>query len=91
MTRYLIEPAEAGAIPLTPLTKESLPAWLEGQRPEAAAWVRAAGFDGAAGALCLLPGPGGALARVLAGIDPKDLLWSYAALPGKLGKLGCLG
>ena len=87
MTRYLTEPAEAGAIPLTPLSKDTLPAWLEAQRPEAAAWVKAAGFDGAAGALCLLPGPEGGLARVLAGIDPKDVLWSYAGLPGKLGKV----
>ena len=85
MTRYLADSAEAGAIPLTPLARDSLPAWLEAQTTERAAWVKAAGFDGAAGSVCLLPGPEGGPARALIGIDPKDVLWSYAAIPGKLG------
>ena len=97
MTRYLVEPpgppgpSEAGAIPLTALSKETLPAWLEAQAPERAAWVKASGFEAAPGSVCLLPGPEGALAGAVAGVDPKDLLWSFAGLPGRLGKAANAG
>ncbi len=87
MTEHLVARAGAGAVNLTPLSKETLAAWLAEQAPERADWVRDTGFTGAAGAICPLPGKGGALTQVLAGIDPKDVLWSYAALPGKLGAL----
>lgn len=47
---------DAGAIPIRPLSKADLPAWLE-QNPPHAAWVKANGFTGEAGSFVLLPGP----------------------------------
>jgi leucyl aminopeptidase len=87
MTAYLIERTTAGAIPLTPLSGDTLTARLAAQPPGTAVWVRDAGFTGAPGTICLVPGPDGTIARVLAGIDAQDPLWSYAGLPGKLGPL----
>ncbi len=74
----------ARLVPITPLAKAELGRWLRGRPAAEAVWVKAAGFEAAPGALCLVPGAGGALARVLAGIDPDDDLWSYADLPGRL-------
>ena len=84
MPAFLTARAGARLVPITPLAKDNLEGWLLG-RPEAeAAWVRAAGFKAEPGAICLLAGAGGSLARVLAGVDPEDGLWSYAGLPAKL-------
>ncbi len=74
----------AHLVPITPLAKAELNRWLRGRPAAEAAWVKAAGFTAAPGALCLVPGAGGALARVLAGIDPDDELWCYGDLPGRL-------
>jgi leucyl aminopeptidase len=71
-------------VPITPLAKAELARWLKRRPAAEAAWVKAAGFEAEPGSLCLVPGAGGALARVLAGIDPDDELGSYAGLPGRL-------
>ncbi len=71
-------------VPITPLAKAGLTRWLKGRPAAEAAWVKAAGFTAAPGALCLMSGAGGALARVLIGIDPDDDLWCFADLPGRL-------
>ncbi len=76
--------AGAHLVPITPLAKAELGRWLHGRPAAEAAWVEAAGFEAEPGALLLVPGAGGALARVLAGIDPDDDLWGYADLPGRL-------
>ena len=73
-----------GAVPITPLTKDELKAWLEAQPKADAAWAAASGFKAEPGTVCLLPGRGGTLKRVLAGRDADDDLWSYAGLPGSL-------
>ncbi len=74
----------ARLVPIVSLAKAGLDRWLKGRPAAEAAWVTAAGFNAKPGSLCLVPGAGGALARVLAGIDPDDELWSYAGLPGRL-------
>ena len=74
----------ARLVPITPLAKADLDRWLRGRPAAEAAWVKAAGFEAKPGALCLVPGAGGALTRVLAGIDPDDDLWCYGDLPGRL-------
>jgi len=71
-------------VPITPLAKADLGRWLKGRPAAEAAWVKAAGFMAAPGALCLMPGAGGTLDRVLVGIDPDDDLWCFADLPGRL-------
>ena len=52
--------------------------------PAEAAWLRATGFRAGAGELALVPGPGGGLARALAGTGEGAGLWSLAGLPSKL-------
>ncbi len=71
-------------VPIVGLAKTGLRSWLKRRPAAEATWVKAAGFEAAPGSICLVPGAGGALARVLAGIDPEDALWSYAGLPGRL-------
>jgi leucyl aminopeptidase len=88
MQIYLTAHPGAGAVPITPLKKAALDGWLSGPGAPHAAWVRAAGFTATAGSICLIPGDGGGLARVLVGIDPDDDLWTYADLPGKLPREG---
>ena len=82
---YFANRADRGTVPLTPLTKATLPEWLAGQPTRIAKWVESLGFKAEPGSVCLLPADGtGGLGRALAGIDPDDGLWSFAGLPGKL-------
>ncbi len=87
MTKYLLERARAGALLLTPLSKDELKVWLAGQPRPCVEWVKNTGFTAAPGTVCPLPSEGGALTQVLAGIDPKDTIWSYAALPSTLAAM----
>ena len=83
-TKGLIDAPRGRAVPITALTEETLPGWLKGQGKRLATWVKQAGFTGAAGRLCLLPGDDGALDRVLAGVDWSEGPWALAHLPGAL-------
>ena len=73
-----------GMVPITPLTAGDLKGWLGRQPRTLARWVTGTGFDAAPGSVCLLPGDGGALAGVLAGMGGSGDVWSYAGLPEKL-------
>ncbi len=84
MLPTLLATAGTATVPITPLTKAGLPGWLEAQPPATAAWVRALNFTAEAGATAFLPGEGGALARVLAGVSAPDDLWAFAGLPAGL-------
>ena len=83
MPKYLTTRA-AGAVPILPLTAERLKAWLTAQPATVTAWVESLGFAAKPGTHCLLPGADGALARVLAGIDPAEGPYAYAGLPAAL-------
>ena len=74
----------AGALPLTPLSKDSLGAWLKQQPKGVAAWVEGTGFSAAPDSFCFLPGKDGAPTGVLAGMDPDDGPWALAGLPKRL-------
>jgi leucyl aminopeptidase len=75
-------------------TEPSLPIWLvseatwpgvaENLPPAARAFAKAQGFDGKAGAHCLLPDAEGGLHGVLFGIDKPDAKHRDPFLPGKL-------
>ena len=67
-----------------PIEKAVFAAWRAGQDPELAAWVESTGFAAEPGTVSLVAGAGGALGRVLAGVEAHDGLWSYAGLPGRL-------
>jgi leucyl aminopeptidase len=63
----------------------AVPARRRSTQPSAvAAWVGNTGFTAKPGSLCLLPGPEGALERVLAGVDPDEGPWAGAGLPSAL-------
>ncbi len=72
------------SVPLTPLTKAGLEAWLATQPASVTAWVTATGFTADAGSMALIPGPDGGLTRVLAGVSALDDVWGLGDLPSKL-------
>jgi leucyl aminopeptidase len=87
MTFSLIDD-DAGAVPITLIAKERLPAWLaeaeEGERN----WLSATGFTAEAGACAPVPGEAGRVGRVVVGLgaggEPGTALWALAGLPDAL-------
>jgi leucyl aminopeptidase len=81
-----------GAIPITPLTKKQLPAWLNEAPDHERNWVRAIGFSADPGKHALVPGNAGRFARVVVGLgdadDTRRTMWGLAGLPGELPE-GC--
>src|ERR1700739_1129742 len=77
-----------GAIPITPLTKEQLPAWLDEAPDHERNWVRAVGFSAAPGKHALVPGNAGRFDRVVVGLGDADearrTMWAFAGLSGEL-------
>jgi leucyl aminopeptidase len=80
----LVPAGGAPATPLTLVTRDDLAGRLDAFGSAARRWAEATRFAGEAGKFLLLPGEGGALARVLVGWSPTDSLWAIAALPGAL-------
>ena len=87
MAFSLIDPT-AGAVPVTALTKDRLPAGLEAAPARERRWVRSLGFAADAGKFALVPGGDGELARVLLGLGDQDdgaaTMWALAGLPAAL-------
>jgi len=81
-----------GAIPITPLTKKQLPAWLDEAPDSERNWVRAIGFSADPGKHALVPGNAGRFTRVVVGLgdadDTRRTMWALAGLPAKLPE-GC--
>lgn len=86
MTHCLVDDGNGAAIPLVAVTPRTLDAWLAAQPATAAAWVRAAGFDAAAGALLAVPGDDGRVAVALVGLDAERPLWGWAGAAARLPK-----
>ncbi len=84
MTASLTARATARTVPITPVETAVFEAWLAGEPDAVRQWVNTAGFEAAPGKISLVAGPDGRLARVLAGVERHDGLWSYAGLPGCL-------
>lgn len=84
MIACLTARAGARAVPVTPLNKGGLKAWLAGAPAAARSWVKACAFAAEAGELCLVPDGKGGIARVLAGTGEDDSHWAFAGLPGSL-------
>ena len=83
MLEYLIAES-ASAIPIRPVTEESLPGVLARLDEMQRRWVAATGFVGAPGKVALLPDAAGRLAHVLVGLRAGEELWALAALPDSL-------
>ena len=73
------------AIPLHAVTPETWTATAE--QLGLVDFVRATGFDGAQGALCLVPGRGAGLAAVLYGLGKKSMPDADSFIAGKLPTL----
>jgi leucyl aminopeptidase len=72
------------AVPIDFVDKESWPIHAETLPPPIAAFARASGFDGKPGAHLLAPGPDGAPALVLFGVEAPSARHRDPFLPGKL-------
>ena len=73
-----------GAIAITPVTAETLPAWLESASAADREWLRTTGFIGEPGTFAFVPGTTGNSARVVFASSPHDGVWAYAGLPRSL-------
>ena len=83
MSDHLVAPSPA-AVPLQPVTTESLAGILARLDETARRWVETTRYLGEAGKALLLPDAAGRLARVLIGVRPGEELWALAALPDTL-------
>ena len=78
---YALIDDDGGAVPLTPLTKTQLSAWLETAPPRERDWAAAVGFKAEAGKTALVPNEHGKLGRVLTGVgDGEAAMWCVAGL-----------
>jgi len=75
---------QAAAIPLHLVTPADLPTLGARLTPAQRQWLQSSGFDASPGRVLLLPGAEGALAAVLAGVEPAQPLWQLAGLPQQL-------
>ncbi len=71
------------AIPITPISKSSLPQWVK-SHPAQRAWLNLTGFKAEPGSFTFLPGSDGDPARVLAARDEGEPIWAFAGLPTSL-------
>ncbi len=78
----------SGAVPITTLTKDRLPAWLEAATARERNWAQSTGFTADDGKPALVPGENGRLGRVLVGLgdgpDAAASMWALAGLADAL-------
>ena len=76
---------DAGAVPVTVLTKAGVEAWRETAPRHARDWAMATGFTGEAGKLALVPDDAGKLGHVLVGrAEDEAAMWALAGLSENL-------
>ena len=86
---YSLIDSDSSAVPLTALSKEQLPAWLERASARERDWAAATGFKAAAGKTALLPDAHGKLGRVLVGTGESEAaMWAVAGLSETLPEGG---
>ncbi len=77
--------APKNTVPITVVDEADFKVWLGEQKPSSRAWVKSNGFEAGKGSVCLIPGKGGKLGRVLCGRDKVTPdIWRIAALPKHL-------
>jgi leucyl aminopeptidase len=72
------------AVPITPVTPESLPGAMERLSDLERRWVSGLGFKAEPGATALVPAATGGLGRVLVGWNPEEAIWALGGLPETL-------
>ncbi|MGM0553580.1 MAG: leucyl aminopeptidase family protein [Pseudomonadota bacterium] len=78
METVFVDPTES-AIPLVPVTRDSLEARLDEAPAHWRAWAKADGFRADPGSLLRIPDAQGQVAAVLVGFDAETPLWMLAA------------
>ena len=90
---YLIDPnssletnqtAATAAIPIMLITAAELGQWLGAQDANTRAWVESTGFRAEPHSVLRIPGPDGAIARVLCGVGKDRDMWSLSTAAAKL-------
>ena len=89
----LIDPPADGATPILPVGVPDLEKWMKKAPRELARWAKSAGFTAAPGQVVLVPGPEGAVAKVLFGLGDRggkegaaSAMWVWSSLPATLPK-----
>lgn len=77
-------PSNSSPVPLTPVRKHGLDAWIEAAPASVATWLRATDFKAKPGEFRLVPGAEGQLERVVFGAREEGHLWQIAGLAGAL-------
>ncbi|MES2405193.1 MAG: leucyl aminopeptidase family protein [Pseudomonadota bacterium] len=72
------------AIPLTPVTRHAWPDFAKTLGARQQRWAQSSGFEGQAGAFCLLSDAQGGAARVVCGIDASSPPFALGGLPYRL-------
>ncbi|WIG56604.1 MAG: Peptidase B [Rhodanobacteraceae bacterium] len=72
------------AIPLTPVTRRAWPDFAKTLGARQQRFAQSSGFEGQAGAFCLLPDARGGTARVVCGIDASSPPFALGGLPFRL-------
>ncbi len=83
MAAYLTETSGA-SVPITVLRAADWPGWRSGCEDALQTWVTANAFEAAPCTVCLVPGAGGGLERVLVGSAIGDSIGALAGLPYQL-------
>src|SRR5215472_8744002 len=71
------------AIPITAVTPQTLPAWIE-RHPQSRAWLSSLGFKAAPGTFVFLPAPDGRTVGILAAATDESSVFRLAHLPNAL-------
>ena len=71
------------AVPITPITRATLPAWLE-QHAESREWLSATGFKAEPGSFAFVPGRDGSPSAILASPGEGAPVYAFAHLPTAL-------
>jgi leucyl aminopeptidase len=87
--RYLSKNTRANAIPIIPLGNNALRSWVKRQSKPLGNWIRRTRFKADPGAISLVAGSDGELARVLFGTGPSGApagedIWEWASLAARL-------
>ncbi|MBV9824220.1 MAG: leucyl aminopeptidase family protein [Alphaproteobacteria bacterium] len=76
---------EAGAVPVSAVSKATLAAWDEAAGERQREWTRSTAFTGEAGKVALIPGDDGRLSQVLIGVgDDAAAMWAFADMSQSL-------
>jgi leucyl aminopeptidase len=72
------------ALPIIPLTSDTLSGWLKSADKRSAAWVRSHNFVAEAGTSLIVPSANGDISAILSGVSSPSDIWSLAHLPAIL-------